>query len=53
VREMRDDVGLMVVQLVSTRRWVRGLQDPLPRRAGDLRRRAFGRSRPRRPVASC
>lgn len=52
VREMRDDVGLMVAQLVSTRRWVRGLQDPLPRGAGDLRRRGFGRRRTRRPLAS-
>jgi arsenate reductase len=52
VREMRDDVGLMVAQLVSTRRWVRGLQDPLTRRAGDPRRRGFGRRRPRRPMAS-
>jgi arsenate reductase (thioredoxin) len=52
VREMRDDVGLMVAQLVSTRRWVRGLPDPPPRKVGDLRRRAFGRRRPRRPMAS-
>ena len=52
VREMRDDVGLMVAQLVSTRRWVRGFQEPAPRRGADLRRRAFGRRRPRRPSAS-
>lgn len=52
VREMRDDVGLMVAHLVSTRRWVRGRQDPLPRKAGDLRRRGYGRRRSRRPVAS-
>jgi arsenate reductase len=52
VREMRDDVGLMVAQLVSTRCWVRGLQGPVPRRSDDLRRRGFGRRRPRRPVAS-
>ena len=52
VREMRDDVGLMVAQLVSTRRWVRALQNPVPRKVGDLRRRGFGRRRPRRPLAS-
>jgi arsenate reductase (thioredoxin) len=52
VRAMRDDVGLMVAHLVSTRRWVRGLQDPLPRKVGELRRRGFGRRRARRPVAS-
>jgi hypothetical protein len=52
VRAMRDDVGLMVAHLVSTRRWVRGLQDPLPRQAGELRRRGLGRRRARRPVAS-
>jgi hypothetical protein len=52
VREMRDDVGLMVAHLVSIRRWVRGLQDPLPRKAGEVRRRGFGRRRTRRSVAS-
>ena len=52
VRAMRDDVGLMVAQLVSNRRWVRGLQQPLPRRPGDPRRRGLGRRRPRRPTAS-
>jgi arsenate reductase len=52
VREMRDDVGLMVAHLVSIRRWVRGLQDPLPRKAGEMRRRGFGRRRTRRPIAS-
>ena len=51
VREMRDDVGLMVAQLVSTRRWVRGLQGPMPRTGGP-RRRGFGRRRARRAVAS-
>ena len=52
VREMRDDVGLMVAHLVSIRRWVRGLQDRPPAVTGEARRRAFGRRRPRRPVAS-
>jgi arsenate reductase len=52
VREMRDDVGLMVAHLVSIRRWVRGLRDPLPLKPGDPRRRGFGRRRARRPVAS-
>jgi arsenate reductase len=52
VRQMRDDLGLMVAHLVSIRRWVRGLQDPLPRKPGDLRRRGYGRRRTRRPVAS-
>jgi len=52
VRAMRDDVGLMVAHLVSTRRWVRGHQDPLTRKAGELRRRGFSRRRARRPVAS-
>ena len=52
VRQMRDDLGLMVAHLVSIRRWVRGLQEPLPRKAGELRRRGFGRRRTRRPVAS-
>ena len=33
-RQMRDDLGLMVAHLVSIRRWVRGLQEPLPRKAG-------------------
>ena len=32
--------------------WVRGHEDPLPRPAGELRRRGFGRRRPRRPVAN-
>jgi len=52
VRAMRDDVGLMVAHLVSTRRWVRGLHDPLPRKAGEPRRRGYSRRRARRPVAS-
>jgi hypothetical protein len=52
VRQMRDDLGLMVAHLVSIRRWVRGLRDPLPPKAGEMRRRGFGRRRTRRPVAS-
>ena len=52
VRQMRDDVGLMVAHLVSIRRWVRGHHDPLLRPAGELRRRGFGRRRGRRPAAS-